>query len=115
MGFKAGTLGSAFNIGQFCGSILWSYIADLMGRRFALLSGIVGTFISTIVFGFSWSYMWAIFARFLWGLLNGNIGVAKTYLSEILINEHQSKGFTTIGTMDALGRYIIIIILLLYQ
>lgn len=52
------------------------------------------------------NYTWAIISRFLWGILNGNVGVAKTYLSEILENEHQSKGFTILGTMDAMGRIV---------
>lgn len=52
------------------------------------------------------NYTWATISRFLWGILNGNVGVAKTYLSEILENEHQSKGFTILGTMDAVGRIV---------
>lgn len=99
-------MGGAFNVGQFCGSFIWASVADIYGRRTALLCGIVGTFIGGLMFGFSFNYYWVIFARFCWGLLNGNVGVAKTYLSEILINEHQSKGFTVIGGMDAVGRIV---------
>jgi hypothetical protein len=32
----------------------------------------------------SMSFWMAVFARFLWGLLNGNIGVAKTYVGEVV-------------------------------
>ena len=31
----------------------------------------------------SFSFVWAVAVRFMWGALNGNIGVAKTYLSEV--------------------------------
>ena len=31
------------------------------------------------------SYWMAVFARFLWGLLNGNIGVAKSYIGEVTL------------------------------
>lgn len=109
MGYRAGVLGASFNLGNFVGSILWGYIADIKGRRFALLSGIIGTLVSTLLFGFSMNYIWAITTRFIWGILNGNSGVSKVYLSEILTNEQQSKGFTALGAMDAFGRYIIII------
>lgn len=106
MGYRVGLLGASFNLGNFAGSILWGYIADIKGRRFALISGIIGTLVSTLLFGFSVNYIWAIGARFLWGVLNGNSGVAKVYLSEILTNEQQSTGFTTLGSMEAVGRYI---------
>ena len=36
-----------------------------------------------LFFGFSRTLWWAILGRSLNGLLNGNIGVAKTYLSEV--------------------------------
>ena len=32
---------------------------------------------------YSQNFWWAIIARFLWGFLNGNVGVVKTYLSEV--------------------------------
>lgn len=106
LGYKSGILGSAFNIGIFFGGLLWGYMADMYGRRAILLTGIVGTFITTNIFGMALNYIWALVGRFLWGLLNGNIGVGKTYLSEILTNEQQSQGFATIGVMDATGRII---------
>ena len=48
-----------------------------------MLFGVCGTIGSELFFGFSQSFAWALAARFLWGFLNGNIGVAKTYLSEV--------------------------------
>lgn len=106
LGYRSGILGSAFNIGIFFGGLLWGYMADMYGRRKILLTGIVGTFLATNIFGMALNYVWALAGRFLWGLLNGNIGVGKTYLSEILTNEQQSQGFATIGVMDATGRII---------
>lgn len=41
----------------------------------------------------------------MWGILNGNICVAKAYLSEILTNDQQSLGFSGIGVADATGVY----------
>ena len=45
--------------------------------------GMLGTLATELLFGFSQNFAWAIAARFLWGLLNGNLGVAKTYISEV--------------------------------
>lgn len=51
--------------------------------RPAMLLGLCGTIFSITLFGFSQNFAWAVSARLLWGLLNGNIGVVKTYLSEV--------------------------------
>ncbi len=45
--------------------------------------GMLGTLATELLFGFSQNFAWAIAARFLWGLLNGNLGVSKTYISEV--------------------------------
>ena len=83
VGNKAGYLGSAYFIGNFIGSLLWGWISDKIGRRPVLLMGMLGTLATELLFGFSQNFAWAIAARFLWGLLNGNLGVSKTYISEV--------------------------------
>ena len=61
----------------------WGWIADVWGRRPAMIAGICGTIFSTLLFGTSQTFLWAVAARFLWGLLNGNLVVCKTYMSEV--------------------------------
>lgn len=106
LGYKSGWLSSSFNIGTFIGGFLWGYLADYYGRKSILINTLIGSFISMIFFGFSINFTWAFFGRLIWGILNTNIGVAKTYLSEILTNDQQAKGFATVGVMDATGRII---------
>ena len=48
-----------------------------------MLLGLCGTISMELLFGFSQNFGWAVAARFLWGMLNGNIGVGKTYMSEV--------------------------------
>ena len=76
-------MGSAYFIGNFVGSFLGGWLADRLGRRPILLVGVTATIIFELFFGFSQTFAWAIIARLLWGLLNGNIGVVKTYISEV--------------------------------
>ena len=85
LGQKAGYLGSAYFIGNFAGSMTWGWLSDILGRRPVMLLGICGTIFTELLFGFSQNFGWAIAGRFLWGLLNGNLGVVKTYLSEVRI------------------------------
>jgi len=82
-GQKAGYLGSAFFIGSFAGSMTWGWLSDILGRRPVMLLGVCGTVFSELLFGFSQNFGWAVAGRFLWGLLNGNLGVVKTYVSEV--------------------------------
>lgn len=42
-------------------------------------------------------------ARFLWGALNGNIGVVKTYLSEVCDDSNQAKGMAILSTSFGFG------------
>lgn len=65
--------------------IQWGWIADVWGRRPAMITGICGTIFSTLLFGTSQTFVWAVAARFLWGLLNGNLVVGKTYMSEVSV------------------------------
>ena len=51
--------------------------------RPAMLMGQCSTIFSITLFGFSQNFAWAVCARLIWGLLNGNIGVVKTYISEV--------------------------------
>ena len=82
-GQKAGYLGCAYFVGNFIGSLFWGWVSDIAGRRPALLIGMCGIIGSEIFFAFSQTFAWALAARFLWGALNGNIGIGKTYISDV--------------------------------
>lgn len=59
-----------------------------------------------LAFGFSPTFYGAVFARFMWGLLNGNIGVTKTYLTEISDDTNSAKGMSLYGAIGGFGRTI---------
>lgn len=94
LGFLTGFLAASYNVGQLIGSLFWGWLADKIGRRPCMIAGIVGSLIASLVFMFSTSYEQAIIARLLWGLLNANIGICKTYLSEVCDDTNQGKAFT---------------------
>lgn len=82
-GQMAGYLGGAYFMGNFFGSLLWGWVSDHWGRRPVLLWGLCAVIASQLVFGFSQNFAWAIGARLMWGLLDGNLAVGKTYMSEV--------------------------------
>ncbi|KAI7551014.1 hypothetical protein KC331_g2822 [Hortaea werneckii] len=86
---QAGLLAAAFTGAQFCTAILWGRLADsehrfLGGRKRVILIGLVGSGIGSLGFGFSRSFAEAVFWRCLGGALNGNIGVMRTMISEMV-------------------------------
>lgn len=83
---------------------MWGWLADVLGRRPVLLLGVCGIISCELLFGFSQNFVWAVVARLLWGILNGNIGVVKTYISEICDDSNQAKGFAVIGMTGGVAK-----------
>jgi len=106
LGFEAGILGSAFSCGSLLGNLLSGYLSDRVGRRPTLMWGLMGTAISCTCFGFSPTFWFAVFSRFMWGVLNGNIGVAKTYLAEISDDTNMAQGMAYFGVVGGAGRMV---------
>lgn len=69
----AGMVTSAFTFAEFSSGMLWGKISDRVGRKPILLTGLAGTGLSMLVFGFSPNLPMAVFARALGGLLNGYV------------------------------------------
>lgn len=93
---QAGILQGSFTAAQFVTAILWGRVADWdkVGRKRVLLIGLSGTCLSCIGFGFSRSFMQAAVFRTLGGALNGNVGVMRTIISEIIQEKRfQSRAF----------------------
>lgn len=78
LGYRVGFLGSVYFVGTFIASIVFGRMADVIGRKKTLQIGLSGTVVAVLLFGFSTNFYMALVARFLWGLLNGNLGVVKT-------------------------------------
>ncbi|KAF4553005.1 MFS-type transporter-like protein 30 [Elsinoe fawcettii] len=93
---QAGLLQAAFTGAQFLTAILWGRMADWegMGRKRVILVGLMGTSIGALGFGFSQSFYTALFWRAVGGALNGNVGVMRTMISEIIREKkYQSRAF----------------------
>ncbi|KAI0390886.1 major facilitator superfamily domain-containing protein [Xylariaceae sp. FL0594] len=93
---EAGILHASFTAAQFVTAMFWGRIADsrLAGRKTVILIGLMGTLISALGFGFSRTFYQALFFRCLGGITNGNIGVMRTMISEIVREKkYQSRAF----------------------
>lgn len=107
---QAGFLATSFALGQFLTGAIWGRLSDSIGRKAILLIGLSGTVVSTFAFGFGRKLWVVILARLCAGLLNGNVGVLRTMISEIVVEKkHQSRAFLimpmcfNIGASKCLG------------
>ncbi|KAI1619428.1 major facilitator superfamily domain-containing protein [Exophiala viscosa] len=93
---QGGMLTASFAAAQFLTAVWWGRAADTpwIGRKRVLLIGLLGTCISSIGVGFSKSFAQALFFRACAGCLNGNVGVMRTMISEIIKEKkYQSRAF----------------------
>ncbi|EFY89695.1 MFS multidrug transporter, putative [Metarhizium acridum CQMa 102] len=93
---QAGMLHASFMAAQFLTAIAWGRVADSprAGRKTVLLIGLLGTSLSCLGFGFSTSFWQALVFRTLGGSTNGNIGVMRTMISEIIREKRfQARAF----------------------
>jgi MFS family permease len=67
----AGMVTSAFAFAEFSSGVPWGRLSDRIGRKPVLLTGLAGTALSMLVFGFAPNLPVALVARALGGLLNG--------------------------------------------
>lgn len=79
-----GIIQGVFAAAQLCTAMLWGRESDIRGRKTIILFGLAGTALSCIGFGFSTTFTQALIFRSLGGALNGNVGVMRTMVSEII-------------------------------
>lgn len=106
LGWRAGYLASAFNVGQLLGSMGAGWLSDKYGRRPIMIGGLVFTTMAILMFGFSVNYFMAMTARFLWGLLNSNVGLAKTVVGESADDSNQARALATLSIGTGLARLV---------
>ena len=68
---------------QFLFSPFWGTISDRIGRRPVLMIGLIGNTVFFAMFGLANTLLIALLARFLAGVFNGNLAVAKAYIGDV--------------------------------
>ncbi|KAK4285259.1 hypothetical protein QN277_001985 [Acacia crassicarpa] len=99
----AGYVGSAFMFGRGLTSIPWGIVADRYGRKPVAISGILAVIVFNTLFGLSSSFWMAITTRFLLGALNGLLGPMRAYAIEIVPEEYQAIGVSTVSAAWGIG------------
>ena len=82
-GIWVGLLMTSYSAAQFLFSPIWGGLSDRIGRRPVLMIGLVGNTVFFTMFGLANSLLMALVARFLAGVFNGNIAVARAYIGDV--------------------------------
>lgn len=103
---QAGILHASFTAAQFLTAMVWGRVADSsrFGRKTVVLIGLIGTMASCLGFGFSTSFWQALVFRSLGGATNGNVGVLRTMLSEVVREKkYQQRAFVLLPMTFNIG------------
>ncbi|KIW55400.1 hypothetical protein PV05_07683 [Exophiala xenobiotica] len=100
----AGLMSATFSLSQCLTGIAWGRASDRFGRKPIILLALTCTMVSSILFGFSKSLMWAFVARSLQGLSNGNVGIIRTAVAELVPQrELQPRAFSVMPLVWNIG------------
>ena len=86
---QAGVVIAAFAAAQAVTAVFWGGVADAHwgGRKFVIIVGLCGTGLGSLGYGFSGNWRTATAWRVVAGSLNGNVGVMRTMISEIVVEK----------------------------
>ena len=98
-----GALGALYSFLQFVAAPLWGSLSDRIGRKPVLMISIFGLALSYLLWFFSGSFTLLILARFIGGIMGGNISTATAVVADVTRKENRSKGMAIIGIAFAFG------------
>ena len=103
IGIWVGLLMTSYSAAQFLFSPVWGGLSDRIGRRPVLMIGLVGNTVFFTMFGLANTLVMALVARFLAGVFNGNIAVARAYLGDVSTPKQLATRMGLIGAAFGLG------------
>jgi len=103
IGLWVGLLMTSYSAAQFLFSPIWGSLSDRIGRRPVLMVGLVGNTVFFTMFGLANTLGLALLARFLAGVFNGNLAVARAYIGDVSNSQQLATRMGIIGAAFGLG------------
>ncbi|KAG5995277.1 hypothetical protein E4U43_003050 [Claviceps pusilla] len=103
----AGVTSAVFSLFQSFAAVPWGKFADRWGRKPSLIIGLLCTMICFIIWGMSTSLPMAITVRAIQGASNGNVGIIRTMVAELVPEkELQPRAFSIMPLVWSLGSVV---------
>lgn len=103
----AGLTSAVFSLAQSITAVPWGKAADHYGRKPILICGLLSTMVTFVVWGMSTSLPMAIIVRGIQGGGNGNVGIIRTMVAEMVPSkELQPRAFSIMPLVWSLGSVI---------
>ncbi|KAI1353432.1 major facilitator superfamily transporter [Xylaria sp. FL0043] len=100
----AGATSAVFSLAQSLTAVPWGRASDKFGRKPAILTGLFCTMVFFLAWGMSTSLKMAIIIRGLQGACNGNVGIIRTMVAEMVQEkELQPKAFSVMPLVWSIG------------
>ena len=103
IGLWVGLLMTSYSAAQFLFSPVWGSLSDRIGRRPVLMVGLVGNTVFFTMFGLANTLAIALAARFMAGVFNGNLAVARAYIGDVSSPQQLATRMGLIGAAFGLG------------
>ena len=102
-----GITGAAFSLAQCTTAIAWGRASDYFGRKPMVILALFSTMVTSLIFGLSTSLPMAIAARAGSGACNGNVGIMRTMVAEMVPEKSlQPRAFSVMPLVWAVGSTI---------
>lgn len=100
----AGLTSAAFSVAQSVTAVAWGRASDTFGRKITIICGLFTTMVLFLVWGLSTSLPMAITVRVLLGAGNGNVGIIRTMVAEMVTEKHlQPRAFSIMPLVWSIG------------
>ncbi len=101
--FQIGIVVATFSFMQFLFNPFLGRLSDKIGRKPVIMTSLLLTSSSYLIFAFTHSFAMLIFSRALAGIGGSNIGVAQAYIADVTTRKERSGGMGIIGAAFGLG------------
>ncbi|KAL7620714.1 hypothetical protein AAE478_009711 [Parahypoxylon ruwenzoriense] len=100
----AGITSSVFSLAQSLTAVAWGRASDRLGRKPVIMTGLLCTMMCFLVWGMSTSLPMAITVRAIQGASNGNVGIIRTMVAEMVTEkELHPKAFSVMPLVWSIG------------
>ncbi|XXH03016.1 inosine-5'-monophosphate dehydrogenase [Hypoxylon texense] len=100
----AGVTSSVFSLAQSLTAVPWGRASDRFGRKPVIMIGLLCTMICFLIWGMSTSLTMAITVRAIQGASNGNVGIIRTMVAEMVTErELQPVAFSVMPLVWSVG------------